>query len=220
VWKAAVDFKSRWIEGEGDAYRRGSVGAFLSPMVDNLCWSSLVYTTCIQLDSTEWRWNVAWTEFSRFFFLSFFLSSSSLERYISPQWRTCPFRAKEWRPLPPPPICCHTGREFKKLLQHSTHVTDVLYTTWRRQQHTHTHTHTTNHFRLIFSGDDSWRPFVFWFSFLSLVICPAVKISVRCTTEKQSSIPALIYSDTELMMALHTCSDVHNSYLYIRVGYI
>lgn len=81
--------------------------------------------------------NGIFTLFSFFFFSLFSLSRAI---YISPQWRTCPFRAKERRPLPPPPICCHTGREFKKLLQHSTHVTDVLYTTWRRQQHTHTHT--------------------------------------------------------------------------------
>jgi hypothetical protein len=161
--------------------------------------------------------NGIFTFFFSFFFSLFFFSRTI---YQSPM-AYVPFSGERVTPVAPPsPICCHTGREFKKLLQHSTHVTDVLYTTWRRQQHTHTHTHTTNHFRLIFSGDDSWRPFVFWFSFLSLVICPAVKISVRCTTEKQSSIPALIYSDTELMMALHTCSDVHNSYLYIRVGYI
>lgn len=175
----------------------------------------------IQLDSTEWRWNVAWTEFSRYFLSFFSLFSLSRAIYISPQWRTCPFRAKERRPLPPPPICCHTGREFKKLLQHSTHVTDVLYTTWRRQQHTHSH---TTIFVWSFPGTtlDAFvfsRLLFFDFLFFRSLFAQLWKsqLDVR---PKNSQVYPHWYTRTLNWWWPHTCSDVHNSYLYIRVGYI
>jgi hypothetical protein len=84
--------------------------------------------------------NGIFTFFFSFFFSLFFFSRTI---YQSPM-AYVPFSGERVTPVAPPsPICCHTGREFKKLLQHSTHVTDVLYTTWRRQQHTHTHTQPT-----------------------------------------------------------------------------